>query len=273
MSRAPATTRPASPSSTADPTTGNPRRGSRPGRARRAPQGLPTRSGGVPRPVSRSRTVGGVRPGVRRGRNCPIVDLARRSAAAAVLRRWSSKERHPASCGEMQVQGLPGAPHENPAPGRPAAGFLHVCADQHTSHLDAVDETVLTQALSAATRHCAALVITHRLATVRHADRIVVLEDGRTVASGRTTSCSSPARRTVNGPPRTSCAASAPRAGGPDPPSRRAASTGGAAGSRRHCPGPVPTHSRTAASHRSTAACGSSAYEPSPNSSKVIQPS
>ncbi len=57
--------------------------------------------------------------------------------------------------------------------------------DEHTSHLDAVNETALTRALSAVTRECAVLVIAHRLSTVRHADRIVVLEDGRTVASGR----------------------------------------------------------------------------------------
>ncbi|MFD5711519.1 ABC transporter ATP-binding protein [Streptomyces pharetrae] len=57
--------------------------------------------------------------------------------------------------------------------------------DEHTSHLDAVNETALTEALGEVTRDCAVLVITHRLATVRHADRIVVLEDGRTVASGR----------------------------------------------------------------------------------------
>jgi len=57
--------------------------------------------------------------------------------------------------------------------------------DEHTSHLDAVNETALTEELSALTRDCAVLVITHRLSTVRHADLIVVLEDGRTVASGR----------------------------------------------------------------------------------------
>ncbi|MDG9718002.1 ABC transporter ATP-binding protein [Streptomyces sp. DH24] len=57
--------------------------------------------------------------------------------------------------------------------------------DEHTSHLDAVNETALTRALSDVSRDCAVLVIAHRLSTVQHADRIVVLEDGRTVASGR----------------------------------------------------------------------------------------
>jgi ATP-binding cassette subfamily B protein/ATP-binding cassette subfamily C protein len=57
--------------------------------------------------------------------------------------------------------------------------------DEHTSHLDAVNEAALTRALSDVSRDCAVLVIAHRLTTVQHADRIVVLEDGRTVASGR----------------------------------------------------------------------------------------
>ncbi|WND40447.1 ABC transporter ATP-binding protein [Streptomyces sp. BB1-1-1] len=57
--------------------------------------------------------------------------------------------------------------------------------DEHTSHLDAVNETALIRTLNAVSRDCAVLVIAHRLATVRHADRIVVLEDGRTVAGGR----------------------------------------------------------------------------------------
>ncbi|MBM7169562.1 ABC transporter ATP-binding protein [Streptomyces sp. G44] len=57
--------------------------------------------------------------------------------------------------------------------------------DEHTSHLDAVNEAALTRALADVSRECAVLVIAHRLSTVRHADRIVVLEDGRTVASGR----------------------------------------------------------------------------------------
>lgn len=39
--------------------------------------------------------------------------------------RWWSKERRPTSCGEMQVQGLPGAPDKNPALGF-RAGFFAV---------------------------------------------------------------------------------------------------------------------------------------------------
>jgi hypothetical protein len=41
----------------------------------------------------------------------PYVDLERWSLRRLHSARWSSKERRPASRGEMQVQGLPGAPH------------------------------------------------------------------------------------------------------------------------------------------------------------------
>ncbi|MEU0738345.1 ABC transporter ATP-binding protein [Streptomyces sp. NPDC006134] len=57
--------------------------------------------------------------------------------------------------------------------------------DEPTSHLDAVNEAALARALDEVTSECAVLVIAHRLSTVQHADRIVVVDDGRTVASGR----------------------------------------------------------------------------------------
>ncbi|MEV5884138.1 ABC transporter ATP-binding protein [Streptomyces sp. NPDC052020] len=57
--------------------------------------------------------------------------------------------------------------------------------DEPTSHLDAVNEAALARTLSEVTADCAVLVIAHRLSTVQHADRIVVLDGGRTVACGR----------------------------------------------------------------------------------------
>ncbi|MFI1160366.1 ABC transporter ATP-binding protein [Streptomyces sioyaensis] len=63
---------------------------------------------------------------------------------------------------------------------RPALLLL----DEPTSHLDAINETALTTLMKEAAQECALLVIAHRLSTVRHADRIIVLESGRTVASG-----------------------------------------------------------------------------------------
>ncbi|MGW7524826.1 ABC transporter ATP-binding protein [Streptomyces sp. NPDC054783] len=64
---------------------------------------------------------------------------------------------------------------------RPALLLL----DEPTSHLDALNEAALTAALKDATEECAVLVIAHRLSTVQHADRIVVLEQGRVTACGR----------------------------------------------------------------------------------------
>ncbi|MFK8907677.1 ABC transporter ATP-binding protein [Streptomyces sp. YS-3] len=57
--------------------------------------------------------------------------------------------------------------------------------DEPTSHLDAINEAALTTVMREAAQECALLVIAHRLSTVRHADRIVVLEGGRAIACGR----------------------------------------------------------------------------------------
>ncbi|MEV3987691.1 ABC transporter ATP-binding protein [Streptomyces sp. NPDC049837] len=57
--------------------------------------------------------------------------------------------------------------------------------DEPTSHLDSINETALTTVLRDAARECALLVIAHRLSTVQHADRIIVLDEGRATACGR----------------------------------------------------------------------------------------
>ena len=56
--------------------------------------------------------------------------------------------------------------------------------DEATSALDAESEQAVQQALTAAARGRTTLVVAHRLATVRRADRIVVMEQGRIVATG-----------------------------------------------------------------------------------------
>ncbi len=56
--------------------------------------------------------------------------------------------------------------------------------DEATSALDAESETLVQQALEGLMRDRTTLVIAHRLATVLKADRIVVMEEGRVVASG-----------------------------------------------------------------------------------------
>ena len=56
--------------------------------------------------------------------------------------------------------------------------------DEATSHLDNENEAAVQVALEAALRGRTALVIAHRLSTVRHADRIVVLDAGHLVEEG-----------------------------------------------------------------------------------------
>ena len=56
--------------------------------------------------------------------------------------------------------------------------------DEATSHLDNEGEAAVQAALDAAMRGRTAIVIAHRLTTVRSADRIVVLDEGRIVEQG-----------------------------------------------------------------------------------------
>ncbi|HEV2768287.1 MAG TPA: ABC transporter ATP-binding protein [Acidimicrobiales bacterium] len=59
-----------------------------------------------------------------------------------------------------------------------------VILDEATAHLDSESELAVQEALGAALAGRTALVIAHRLATVRAADAILVLEDGRVVERG-----------------------------------------------------------------------------------------
>ena len=57
--------------------------------------------------------------------------------------------------------------------------------DEPTAALDALTESLLWEALGRLMKGRTTLVIAHRLSTVRKADRIVVLEEGRVVETGR----------------------------------------------------------------------------------------
>jgi ATP-binding cassette subfamily B protein len=60
-----------------------------------------------------------------------------------------------------------------------------VILDEATAHLDSESEAAVQRALSTALAGRTALVIAHRLSTVREADQILVLDHGRIVERGR----------------------------------------------------------------------------------------
>jgi len=59
-----------------------------------------------------------------------------------------------------------------------------VLLDEPTAQLDVRGESEIFDRLLAATRHCTTILISHRFSTVRHADRICVLEHGRVIELG-----------------------------------------------------------------------------------------
>jgi ABC-type multidrug transport system fused ATPase/permease subunit len=59
-----------------------------------------------------------------------------------------------------------------------------VLLDEPTAQLDVRGESEIFERILHATRHCTTILISHRFSTVRHADRICVLEHGRVVELG-----------------------------------------------------------------------------------------
>ena len=59
-----------------------------------------------------------------------------------------------------------------------------VLLDEPTAQLDVRGESEIFDRVLAATRHCTTILISHRFSTVRHADRICVLEHGRVIEFG-----------------------------------------------------------------------------------------
>ena len=59
-----------------------------------------------------------------------------------------------------------------------------VLLDEPTAQLDVRGEAEIFGRILAETRHCMTILVSHRFSTVRHADRICVLEEGRVVELG-----------------------------------------------------------------------------------------
>ncbi len=60
-----------------------------------------------------------------------------------------------------------------------------VLLDEPTAQLDVRGESEIFERILAATRSCTTILISHRFNTVRHVDRIAVVDGGRVVELGR----------------------------------------------------------------------------------------
>jgi ABC-type multidrug transport system fused ATPase/permease subunit len=56
--------------------------------------------------------------------------------------------------------------------------------DEATSSLDTVSERLVQEAIARTSRHRTVVLIAHRLSTVQHADKIIVLQQGRSIEEG-----------------------------------------------------------------------------------------
>src|SRR5205814_9314156 len=59
-----------------------------------------------------------------------------------------------------------------------------VLLDEPTAQLDVRGEAEIFNRILSASRHCTTILISHRFSTVRHADRICVLEHGKVIELG-----------------------------------------------------------------------------------------
>ena len=111
-----------------------------------------------------------------------VIAAARAAAAHEFIERLP--EGYHSYLGERGVR-LSGGPRQRIAIARAIRKNPSILLlDEATSALDAESEQLVQQALERAAAGRTTIVIAHRLATVKQADRIVVLEQGRIVAEG-----------------------------------------------------------------------------------------
>ncbi len=96
----------------------------------------------------------------------------------------SMPDGYDTTVGERGIQ-LSGGQRQRVAIARAALkGAPVLVLDEATSHLDALNERLVRQALDRLMRERTTLVIAHRLSTVRNADKILVLDEGRLLEEG-----------------------------------------------------------------------------------------
>ena len=111
------------------------------------------------------------------------------AALAAGGRTWPRRARHHA--GARLSRAVPSCPAASGSASRwrgpcvpVAQGAGVVLLDEPTAQLDVRGEAEIFDRILAATRHTTTILISHRFSTVRHADRICVLEHGKVVELG-----------------------------------------------------------------------------------------
>jgi ATP-binding cassette subfamily B protein len=123
---------------------------------------------------------------VRYGRPDATDDEVRAACVAACADEFVARlpERYASFLGERGVR-LSGGQRQRLAIARAILAARPILLlDEATSALDAESERAVQQALGHLMAGRTTLIIAHRLATVRHVDRIVVLDHGRVVATG-----------------------------------------------------------------------------------------
>jgi ATP-binding cassette subfamily B protein len=123
---------------------------------------------------------------VRYGRPDATDDQVRAACVAACADEFVTRlpERYASFLGERGVR-LSGGQRQRLAIARAILAARPILLlDEATSALDAESERAVQQALGHLMAGRTTLIIAHRLATVRHVDRIVVLDHGRVVATG-----------------------------------------------------------------------------------------
>ncbi|HSN46450.1 MAG TPA: ATP-binding cassette domain-containing protein, partial [Casimicrobiaceae bacterium] len=123
---------------------------------------------------------------VRYGRPDATDDEVRAACVAACADEFVARlpERYASFLGERGVR-LSGGQRQRLAIARAILAARPILLlDEATSALDAESERAVQQALGHLMAGRTTLIIAHRLATVRHVDRIAVLDRGRVVATG-----------------------------------------------------------------------------------------